>query len=143
MLPPARALYMARSQNMRAVSWQMTIIICVVVGGVVATGILEKDITSVGAIILTLLIALGVAELKEIKTNTNGASIAKDEHIQRLNEELTQYRLRDAELVAKFMEVQAKATEAANQASTTALPAPAPSAVTLNQQVKEADAGHP
>lgn len=140
MLPPARALYMARSQNMRAVSWQMTIIICVVVGGVVATGILEKDITSVGAIILTLLIALGVAELKEIKTNTNGASIAKDEHIQRLNEELTQYRLRDAELVAKFMEAQSKATEAANQASTTAPPAPA---VTPNQQIKEADAGHP
>lgn len=140
MLPPARALYMARSQNMRAVSWQMTIIICVVVGGVVATGILEKDITSVGAIILTLLIALGVAELKEIKTNTNGASIAKDEHIQRLNEELTQYRLRDAELVAKFMEAQAKATETANQVSTTSTTTPV---INLNQQAREADAGHP
>lgn len=125
----------------------MTIIIGVVVAGVVVTGILDKDITSVGAIILTLLIALGVAELKEIKTNTNGASLAKDEHITRLNEELAQYRLRDAEIIANALSAQVRAQESqARIQEAHAVEVQQPQQVTwnLNQApVKEPDARNP
>lgn len=36
------------------------------------TAVLDRDVASVSAAIMTLLIALGLAELREIKTNTNG-----------------------------------------------------------------------
>lgn len=86
--------------------WPLALMVTVamIVIGVVA--VLERDVTAVSSAILTVLVALGIAELREIRTISNGNTLTLQEHnkdlsanVQEQNrallEELAQYR-RDA-----------------------------------------------
>jgi len=80
---------------MRNVSWSLAsmVIVAMVVIGTVA--LLDRDVAAVSSAILTLLVALGLAELREIKSNTNGSNNSLLEQNKALMHELAQYR-RDA-----------------------------------------------
>jgi len=69
------------------------VIVAMVVIGTVA--LLDRDVAAVSSAILTLLVALGLAELREIKSNTNGSNNSLLEQNKALMHELAQYR-RDA-----------------------------------------------
>lgn len=80
---------------MRQVSWPLAsmVIVTVIVIGVVA--IVDGDIAAVSSAIFTLLLALGLAELRDIKSQTNGSQNTLLEQNRALMAELSQYR-RDA-----------------------------------------------
>lgn len=67
--------------------------VAMVVIGIVA--ITDRDVAAVSSAILTLLIALGLAELREIKSQGNGNINTLMEQNKALMQELAQYR-RDA-----------------------------------------------
>jgi hypothetical protein len=69
------------------------VIAAITVIGTVA--LLDRDVAAVSSAILTVLVALGLAELREIKSQTNGNSNTLMEQNRVLMQELAQYR-RDA-----------------------------------------------
>lgn len=80
---------------MRNVSWPLAVMVSVAMLVIGATALLDRDIAGVSAAITTILIALGLAELREIKTNTNGNNTSLLEQNKVLMAEIAQYR-RDA-----------------------------------------------
>jgi hypothetical protein len=70
----------------------MVIALILVIGTV---AILDRDVAAVSSAILTVLVALGLAELREIKSQTNGNNNTLMEQNRVLMQELAQYR-RDA-----------------------------------------------
>lgn len=81
----------AKIQDMKNMPWPMAFVIgtAILVIGVLAA--LEKDFNGVVSAILLLLVALGYAELREIKNQTNGNTANRDLEIaatRRANEEL-------------------------------------------------------
>jgi hypothetical protein len=62
------------------------------------TAVLDRDVAAVSGAITTVLIALGLAELREIKASTNGNQDALMQQNRALMAELAQYR-RDASRV--------------------------------------------
>src|SRR3990172_4187484 len=71
--------------DMKAMSWPLAMVAtaAIVVIGVLA--LFDRDVTAVSSAIITMLLALGIAELREIKSNTNGTNT-------KMMEELSQYR---------------------------------------------------
>lgn len=80
---------------MRNVSWPLAVMVSVAILVIGATALLDRDIAGVSAAITTILIALGLAELREIKTQTNGNNTSLMEQNKVLMDQLAQYR-RDA-----------------------------------------------
>lgn len=76
-------------------SWPLAAMVIVVVLVIGVVALLDRDINAVSNTILMLLVALGLAELREIKSNTNGSNDSLMRQNQKLMDELAQYR-RDA-----------------------------------------------
>jgi len=73
----------------------MAVMVSVTVMVIGAVALWDRDIGAVSNVILMLLVALGLAELREIKTQTNGSQSSLLEQNKALLDELAQYR-RDA-----------------------------------------------
>ena len=61
-------------EDMRSLSWPLA---AVAITAMVVIGVLamwDKDVAAISGAITTVLLVLGIAELKEIKTQTNGTS---------------------------------------------------------------------
>jgi len=74
------------------VTWPLAsvvIAVVVVIGGV---ALFDKNIVAVSNTLLILLMALGLAELREIKSNTNGNQSTLMEQNKKLMDELGEYR---------------------------------------------------
>lgn len=67
----------------------VVIAVVVVIGGV---ALFDKNIVAVSNTLLILLMALGLAELREIKSNTNGNQSTLMEQNKKLMDELGEYR---------------------------------------------------
>lgn len=76
-------------------SWPLAVMVSVAMLVIGAAALLDRDVAGVSAAITTILIALGLAELREIKTQTNGNSTNLMEQNKVLMDQLAQYR-RDA-----------------------------------------------
>jgi len=63
-----------------------------------ATALFDRDVAAVSGAIITVLLALGIAELREIKAQTNGNQDALMQQNRALMSEIAQYR-RDASRV--------------------------------------------
>jgi hypothetical protein len=84
---------------MKSMSWPMAAIVIasvLVVGGL---ALFDKDVNAALNAIIFLLMALGYAELREIKSNTNGSNA-------KLIEELAEYRRNQARITDKALESQ-------------------------------------
>lgn len=78
------------------------VIAVVLVIGVVA--LFDKDIGAVSDAIIMLLVALGLAELREIRTQTNGSQTTLQEQNKRLMDELGQYRREAARITDRALD---------------------------------------
>lgn len=85
-------------------SWPLAIMVSVAILVIGATALLDRDIAGVSAAITTILIALGLAELREIKTSTNGNTSALMEQNKALMAELAQYRRDSATITNRALE---------------------------------------
>lgn len=72
-------------EDMKAMSWPLAMVVTTAIIVIGLLGLFQRDVAAVSAAIMTLLLALGFAELREIKTNTNGTNA-------KMMEELTEYR---------------------------------------------------
>lgn len=88
----------------RNVSWPLAIMVIAVVTVVGVVAVMDKDVTAVSSAILMLLIALGLAELREIKSNTNGSNNTLMEQNRKLMDELGQYRREAARMTDRAFE---------------------------------------
>lgn len=77
----------------------MAFVVCFAIAVIGVLAFVGKDFRAVVDAILMLLMALGYAELREIKSQTNGSSTAKDV-------ELANYRRQSDALVQKLLEAQ-------------------------------------
>lgn len=84
-------------------SWPLAIMVSVAMLVIGTTALLNKDVAAVTGSILTLLIAFGVAELREIKTNTNGSNEKLMSQNQALMTELTESRQNQQQMMAKML----------------------------------------
>lgn len=73
-------------------SWPLAVMVSIAMLVIGATALLNRDVAAVSAAITTVLIALGLAELREIKASTNGNQSALMAQNRALMEELGQYR---------------------------------------------------
>lgn len=89
---------------MRNVSWPLALMVTVAILVIGATALLDRDVAGVSAAITTVLIALGLAELREIKTSTNGNTSALMEQNKALMQELAQYRRDSASITNRALE---------------------------------------
>ena len=76
-------------------TWPLAIMVSVAMLVIGVTVVMDKDVSHVTEAIITILIALGLAELREIKSQTNGNQNTLMEQNKALMNELAQYR-RDA-----------------------------------------------
>lgn len=82
----------------------MAIMVSVAMLVIGAVAIFDRDVTAVSGAILTLLLALGLAELREIKTSTNGNTSALMEQNRALMQELAQYRRDSVRITDRALE---------------------------------------
>jgi hypothetical protein len=87
----------------KSMSWPLAIMVSVAMLVIGTTALLNKDVAAVTGSILTLLIAFGVAELREIKTNTNGSNEKLMSQNQALMTELTESRQNQQQMMAKML----------------------------------------
>lgn len=71
--------------DMKSMPWPLALVVTVTVLVIGVLAVLDKDVNVVMNAILFLLMALGYAELREVKSNTNGTNT-------KLMEELSQTR---------------------------------------------------
>lgn len=98
------ALCSGYDPGVKSVNWPLSMLasIAIVTIGVVA--ILDKDVTAVSGVILTLLIALGLVELKGIKEATNGNQDKLMEQNKALMAEMAEYRRSAARITDRALE---------------------------------------
>lgn len=77
-------------EDMKSMPWPLALVVTVTVLVIGVLAVLDKDVNVVMNAILFLLMALGYAELREVKSNTNGTNT-------KLMQELTETR-RDSRL---------------------------------------------
>jgi hypothetical protein len=97
----------AKIKGMRNVSWPLAIMVSVAMVIIGVTVVTNKDVSAVTGAIVTILIALGLAELREIKSNTNGNQTTLMEQNRSLMAELAQYRRDAARFTDRAMDSQA------------------------------------
>lgn len=69
-----------------------------------AVAIFDGDVTAVSGAILILLVSLGIAELREIKTSTNGNTSNLMEQNRMLLAEISHYRRQAADFANRALE---------------------------------------
>ena len=84
--------------------WSLAMVVTVTILVIGTLAILDKDINVVMNAILFLLMALGYAELREVKSNTNGNNT-------KLLEELAEYRRDNSRMTERAFESQPPPTE--------------------------------
>jgi hypothetical protein len=87
----------AKIEDMKNLSWPMALVLSLVVVVIGTLAFVGKDVRTVSDAILFILVALGYAELREIKSNTNGNNT-------KMLEELAEYRRQAARLTDKALE---------------------------------------
>jgi hypothetical protein len=87
----------AKIEDMKNLSWQMTVVLGLVVLVIGVLAFAEKDVRTVSDAILFIMVAMGYAELREIKSQTNGNQT-------KLMEELAAYRRASQEVTTKALE---------------------------------------
>lgn len=92
----------AKIEDMKNLSWPMSLVLSLVVVVIGVLAFVGKDVRTVSDAILFILVALGYAELREIKSNTNGNNTKLLEELaayRRASQEVTQRALESAPLV--------------------------------------------
>lgn len=90
-------LLSAKLQDMKSLSWPLAAVAITAMVVIGALAVMEKDIQTVSNVILLLLLSLGIAELREIKSNTNGTNT-------RMMDELAQNRRTQERILDKALE---------------------------------------
>jgi hypothetical protein len=84
----------AMIKDMKSMPWSLALVVTVTVLVIGTLAILDKDVNVVMNAILFLLMALGYAELREVRSNTNGTNTKLMEDNTKLKEELYETRIR-------------------------------------------------
>lgn len=79
-------------EDMKSMPWSLALVVTVTVLVIGVLAVLDKDVNVVMNAILFLLMALGYAELREVKSNTNGTNTKL---MQELTETRRDSRMRD------------------------------------------------
>lgn len=93
-------------QDMKNMTWPMAVVTGLALLVIGVTALMEKDVSAVSSAMLFLLVALGYAELREIKSNTNGNNNSLMEQNRALIEELGEYRRNAARITDRALESQ-------------------------------------
>ena len=86
-------------EDMKSMGWPMATVVAAAVLVMGALALFDKDIDRALNAIIFLLMALGYAELREIKSNTNGVNT-------KLLEELAEHRRNQARVTDRALESQ-------------------------------------
>lgn len=86
-------------KDMKSMPWPLALVVTVTILVIGGLAMADKDINVVMNAILFLLMALGYAELREVKTNTNGNNT-------KLLEELAEYRRNQARMTDRAFDAQ-------------------------------------
>lgn len=89
----------AKIEDMKSMTMPMALVVSAAITVIGVLAFAGKDFRAVSDAILFILVALGYAELREIKTQTNGSNTAKDV-------ELANYRRQQDALVQRLLEQQ-------------------------------------
>lgn len=84
-------------------NWPLAFMVSVAMIVIGTAAFLNKDVAAVTGSILTMLIAFGVAELREIKTSTNGNTDKLLQQNQALMAELAQYRQNQQHMMSQML----------------------------------------
>ena len=87
-------------------NWPLAAIVIALVLVIGAVALFKGDVNAVSTSILTVLIALGLAELREIKSNTNGNNQTLMDQNKALMDELGEYRRNAARITDRALESQ-------------------------------------
>lgn len=87
-------------------SWPLAAIVIVLICVIGAVALVKADVEGVSTAIITVLIALGLAELREIKSQTNGSNDTLMRQNQALLNELSEYRRNAARITDRALESQ-------------------------------------
>lgn len=79
-------------EDMKSMPWPLALVVTVTVLVIGVLAVLDKDVNVVMNAILFLLMALGYAELREVKSNTNGTNTKL---MEELSETRRDSRMRD------------------------------------------------
>lgn len=85
-------------------AWPLAAVVIVIVLVIGAMAFTDRDIDNVFNAILLLLVALGLAELREIKSQTNGSQSTLMEQNRQLMDELAQYRREAARITDRALD---------------------------------------
>lgn len=99
--------FSAKIKDMKTMPWPMALVVCITIVTIGVLAVFDKDVNTVVNAILFLLMALGYAELREIKSQTNGNTASKDLELaatRRANEELIKRLLESPPLNSQFAE---------------------------------------
>jgi hypothetical protein len=89
---------------MRNVTWPLAAIVIALIGVIGAVALAKDDVSAVSGAIITVLIALGLAELREIKSQTNGNNQTLMVQNKALLDELAEYRRSNARITDRALE---------------------------------------
>lgn len=120
LLPCEKISTSGKIRVVKNVSWPLAFMVTVVVTVVGVVAVMDKNVATVSNAILMLLIALGLAELREIKSNTNGSNTTLMEQNKMLMDELGQYRREAARITGRALD-----SAPLNQPAAMVIPAPA------------------
>lgn len=93
------AVLSGKIEVMRSMPWPVAIVTATAILVIGALALFERDVSAVSNAILMLLVALGYAELREIKSNTNGTNT-------KMMEELAEYRRAQSRITDRALESQ-------------------------------------
>lgn len=102
--------FAGKIEVMKTMPWPMALVVSVAITVIGILSYQDKDINVVVNAVLLLLMALGYAELREVKTNTNGGTARLQDQNERLQEtnatllkELAAHRQTQALLTEKLL----------------------------------------
>jgi predicted RND superfamily exporter protein len=87
----------AKLQDMKSLSWPLAAVAMTAMVVIGTLALLGRDVSTVSNVIIFLLMALGIAELREIKSNTNGTN-------NRMLDELAQNRRTQERILDKALD---------------------------------------
>jgi len=81
----------AKIEDMKSLPWPLAAVAMTAMVVILVLALNDKDVSATANIILLVLMALGIAELREIKSNTNGTNnrlMDNNERLQERNDKL-------------------------------------------------------
>ena len=76
----------AKIEDMKSLPWPLAAVAIAAIAVIGTLAMFDKDVSATANIILLVLMALGIAELREIKSNTNGTNNRILDNSERLQE---------------------------------------------------------